>query len=208
MIFVFFLLIKGNVSDILCGSHGIENNQCSICGGEGCLLTCSNSSSQCSLSIHGQLNNLLNIINSTQNELLIKQEETNIIYVRQYEIEKDITKILNEVLHEQQTFSSFNITLNETSLQINLIQQQITNLTDILHDRKPADIREIIDRILIKKINLTPINLEDNIKDIRALVEQAQKSSQTGNELEKIRDATFKLNRAKNIENDLTTYVR
>ncbi len=130
------------------------------------------------------------------------------IYARQYDIEKDITKIFNEILREQQTFSSFNITLNETSSIIDFIQQQITNLTDILHDRKPADIREIIDRILTKKIDLTPNNLEESIRDIRTLVEQAQQSSQTGNELEKIRDATFKLNRAKNIENDLATYVR
>jgi hypothetical protein len=131
-----------------------------------------------------------------------------LIYARQYDIEKDITKIFNEILREQQTFSSFNITLNETSSIIDFIQQQITNLTDILHDRKPADIREIIDRILTKKIDLTPNNLEESIRDIRTLVEQAQQSSQTGNELEKIRDATFKLNRAKNIENDLATYVR
>jgi hypothetical protein len=130
------------------------------------------------------------------------------IYARQYDIEKEITKIFNEILREQQTFSSFNATLNETSSTINFIQEQITNLTDILHDRKPADIREIIDRILTKKIDLTPNNLEESIRDIRTLVEQAQQSSQTGNELEKIRDATFKLNRAKNIENDLATYVR
>jgi uncharacterized coiled-coil protein SlyX len=203
-----FLLFQGNVSEILCGSRGLQNNQCSICGGEGCSSTCANSSSQCSSSIYGQLNELMNIINSTQNELSIKQDETNLIYARQYEIEQDITKILNEILRQQQTFSSFNITLNETSFSIDLIQQQITNLTDILHDRKPADIREIIERILTKKIYLTSTNLEESIRDIRALVEQAQKSSQTGNELEKIRDATFKLNRAKNIENDLSTYVR
>ena len=84
----------------------------------------------------------------------------------------------------------------------------MTNLTDILHDRKPADIREIIERISSKKIELTPENLQESIRDIQTLVEQAQKSSQTGNEVEKIRSATFKLNRAKNIQNDLSTYVR
>ncbi|CAF0763256.1 unnamed protein product [Adineta steineri] len=199
---------KGNVSEIVCGSRGMQNNQCSICGGEGCSSTCANSSSQCSSSIHGQLNELIQTINSTENELLIKQNETNLIYQHQYTIEKDITEILNKILLEQQKFLTFNITLNQTSSNIDLIQQQITNLTDILHDRKPADIRELIDRILTKKISLTSDNLEESIRDIRTLVEQAQISSQTGNELEKIRDATHKLNRAKGIEDALSPYVR
>jgi hypothetical protein len=150
----------------------------------------------------------MNTINSTENELLKKQDQTNIIYANQYEIEKDITQVLNEIIREQQTFLSFDLTLNETSINIESIQQQITNLTDVLHDRKPADIRELFDRILTKKIYLTANQLEEGIRDIRALVEQAQKSSQTGNELEKIRDATFKLNRAQTIENELSTYVR
>lgn len=137
-----------------------------------------------------------------------KQEETNLVYARQYEIEKDVTQVLNEIIRAQQSFTSFNITLNETSFNIDSIQQQISNLTNNLLDRKPAHIREIIDRILAKKIYLTPNNLEETIKDIQTLVEQAQKSSQTGNELEKIRDATLKLNRAKSIEDDLSTYVR
>jgi len=150
----------------------------------------------------------MNTINSTESELLKKQDETNIIYAHQYEIEKDITQVLNEIIREQQTFLSFDLTLNETSINIESIQQQITNLTDVLHDRKPADIRELIDRILTKKIYLTENQLEEGIRDIRGLVEQAQKSSQTGNELEKIRDATLKLNRAQTIENELSTYVR
>lgn len=154
------------------------------------------------------MNELVNTIESAQNELSTKQDETNVIYARQYALEKDITQILNETNHEQQTFASFYVTLNETSFNVDSIQQQIANLTDSLYDRKPADIREIIDRILAKKIHLTSNNLEEHIKEIRGLVEQAQKSSQTGNELEKIRDATFKLNRAKTIENDLSTYVR
>ena len=199
---------QGNVSDILCGSHGLENNQCSICGGEGCLSTCANSSSQCSSSIHSQFDQLIHQINSTEHELSTKQEETNLIYARQYEIEKDITQVLNDAIREQQTFSAFNLTLNQTSTDIDLIQKQTMNLTEILLERKPADIREILDRIASKQIDLTPTNLEESIRDIRALVEQAQESSQMDNELEKIRDARFKLNRAKNIENDLSTYVR
>ena len=154
------------------------------------------------------MNELLEAINSTQSELSSKQDETNLIYARQYEIDKDISQIYNEILREQDAFAAFNITLNETSVSIDQITEQVTNLTDILHDRKPADIREMIDRISSKKIDLTPQNLEESIQDIRTLVEQAQKSSQTGNELEKIRSATYKLNRAKNIQNDLSTYVR
>ncbi|CAM4853839.1 unnamed protein product [Rotaria socialis] len=198
----------GNVSEILCGSRGIQNNQCSICGGEGCESTCANSSLQCLSSVHGQLNTLIDTMDATQTVLSTKQEETNLIYARQYQLEKDVTQTLNEIIREQQGFASFNITLNETTFNIDSIQQQITNLTNSLLDRKPADIREIIDRILTKKIYLTSNNLEENIHDIQTLVEQAQKSSQTGNELEKIRDATFKLSRAKTIENDLSTYVR
>lgn len=204
-----FSFFQGNVSDLLCGSSSSNSKKpCSICGGEGCTTTCADSSSQCSSSIHGQLNELLDSINSTQSELSTKQEETNLIYARQYEIDKDLTQVYNEVLREQQTFAAFNMTLNETNTNIGQIQEQVTNLTDILHDRKPADIRELIERISNKKIDLTPENLQESIRDIQTLVEQAQKSSQTGNELEKIRSATFKLNRAKNIQNDLSTYVR
>lgn len=154
------------------------------------------------------MDQLSTVIDSTQNKLIRKQNETTVIYAQQYEIEKEISQVLNQILLEQQKFASFNLTLNETSTNIDLIQQQITNLTDVLHDRKPADIRELIDRILSKRISLTSNYLEEVIRDIRSLVEQAQKSSQTGDESEKIRDATLKLNRAQTIENDLTTYVR
>ena len=111
-------------------------------------------------------------------------------------------------MREKQTFSSFNITLNEANYNITLIRQHIANLTIVLHSKKPADIKKIIDQILEKKIDLTPNSLEEDIQDIRELVQQAQKSSQTGNEVGKNRDATVKLDQAKSIENDLSTYVR
>lgn len=123
-------------------------------------------------------------------------------------MERDVTHISSEIHRAEQTLNVFNGTLNESSSLIDTIQGQVTNLTEILHDRKPADIREILENIAEKSISLTSTQLEENINDIRTLVEQAQQSSQTGNEGEKIRDATLKLNRAKDIENDLLTYVR
>ena len=151
---------------------------------------------------------MLNTIDLTENDLSSKQNESNLIYARQYEVERDVTHISTEVHRDEQTLNVFNSTLNESSSLIDTIQEQVTNLTGILHDRKPADVREILENIAEKSISLTSTQLEESINDIRSLVDQAQQSSQTGNEGEKIRDATLKLNRAKDIENDLFTYVR
>ena len=111
-------------------------------------------------------------------------------------------------MREQQRFAHVDRTLSETSSSIDATQEQITNLTDILHDRKPADSREIIDRIVTKRIQLTVPQLEEGIQEIRTLLDQAQKTSQSANEEEKIRDATRKLDRAKSIENGLLTNIR
>ena len=151
---------------------------------------------------------MLSSIELTESELTSKQKESNLIYARQYEVERDVTQISSEILRDQQTLTLFNGTLNESSSTLDSIQQQVTNLTELLHDRKPADIREIIESIAEKRIELTSGQLEENINDIRTLVEQAQRSSQTGNEGEKIRDATLKLTRAKEIESELLTYLR
>lgn len=138
----------------------------------------------------------------------MKQNETNLIYARQYEIERDVKQTLMEINREEESLSLLNLNLNETTTLIDSLQDKVKNYTEILHDRKPADIREMIEKISEKKISLSSNDLETNINEIRSLVEQAQRSSQTGNEGEKIRDATVKLTRAKNIENDLFTYVR
>ena len=196
------------MSEVVCGSRANQNNQCSTCGGEGCSASCATSSTECAASVHGQLNDLITKVNSTQSELSRKGNEAHLIYARQYDIEREITQISNGTMREQQRFDDVNRTLSETSSSIDATQKQITNLTDILHDRKPADSREIIDRILTKKIDLTVPQLEEGIQEIRALIDQAQKTSQSANEEEKIREATLKLDRAKNIENDLLTNIR
>ena len=193
---------------MLCGSRGIQNNQCSVCGGEGCLSRCANSSIECSSSIHGQLNSIIEMVELTEKELSIKQNASNVIYARQYEIEKNVTHIFTGLKREQETIFLLDIILNDIIGSIDRTQAVMTNLTDVLRDRKPADIREIIENIFNMKISLTKEHLEENIRDIRGLVEQAQRSSQAADEEEKIRDATVKLNRARSIENDLLTYVR
>lgn len=154
------------------------------------------------------MNSILESVDAAEKELSDKQEESNMIYARQYEMEKDVTQLLNQVNREQESLSSLNETLTKTSSVIDQIDEQVFNLTEILKDRKPADIRETIEEIFLKEISLTEDQLEQSIRDIRGLVEHAQRSSQTADENEKIRDATIKLNRAKAIENELLTYVR
>ncbi|CAF1124771.1 unnamed protein product [Didymodactylos carnosus] len=201
---------KGNVSEVLCGNHG-NNDVCDVCGGEGCddLSRCTNSSSiKCSSSVHGILNNLLIEINDTQQIIEKKQNETNLIYTRYYEAEKDVSLTLTKTINEWKRLIMINDSLNITQLQLNKSHIQIQILEDLLKNTKPSDIQEIIKNILNMKITITQSTLETLTSDILKLVESTRISQQTDNENEKIRDATYKLDRAKNLENDLVTYVR
>ncbi|CAF1415565.1 unnamed protein product, partial [Didymodactylos carnosus] len=142
--------VKGNVSEVLCGNHG-NNDVCDVCGGEGCddLSRCTNSSSiKCSSSVHGILNNLLIEINDTQQIIEKKQNETNLIYTRYYEAEKDVSLTLTKTINEWKRLIMINDSLNITQLQLNKSHIQIQILEDLLKNTKPSDIQEIIKNIL------------------------------------------------------------
>ncbi|CAF1581390.1 unnamed protein product, partial [Didymodactylos carnosus] len=129
-------------------------------------------------------------------------------YTRYYEAEKDISLTLTKTINEWKRLKTLNDSLNLTQIRLDKSNIQIQTLEDLLKDPKPSDIQEIIEKILNMKITLTTPTLETLTNDIVKLVESTRISQQTDNENEKIRDATYKLDNAKNLENDLVTYVR